>query len=409
MLSSLIALASSANWAVLIAGSKGYKNYRHQADIFQIYKILVDRGFDNDHIISFAYDDIARLQENPFKDKVFNVKKGVNIYPGSAAIDYRGENVTADNILNVLKGKKTSQTPKVLKSTKEDNVLVYYNDHGTRGLLCMPSGNGKYISADEFRDALSEVKHNKMLVALEACYSASVGKHLISIPDTFTICAANETESSYSYAYDNDIATFRTNEFTNHLINFVLKNSKFSLLSLNKYMKEHVKGSRVMSYVNNSINEHVEEFFGKPSDFEENVDIPNYVPNGPSVQTTYTFIDYLKQRIKAAKTYNEKMAAKLDLYRELRRRGHSKVIFKKILAPFSTENAKELSTEFPDDPKWKCYMNAVRLFQNRCGDIDEYEIQKIPAFARICEFNNEEDILVRIRKVCPVKQWVISA
>ena len=50
---------SGENWAVLACGSSGYINYRHQADIFHVYHTLINRGFLKEHIILFAFDDIA--------------------------------------------------------------------------------------------------------------------------------------------------------------------------------------------------------------------------------------------------------------------------------------------------------------------------------------------------------------
>ena len=47
------------NWAVLIAGSKDWVNYRHQADISHAYQILIKNYFKPENIIVFMYDDIA--------------------------------------------------------------------------------------------------------------------------------------------------------------------------------------------------------------------------------------------------------------------------------------------------------------------------------------------------------------
>lgn len=57
--------ASSDHWAVLIAGSKDYWNYRHQADVANAYQILMKNGIRNDHVIYMVYDDIADNKENP--------------------------------------------------------------------------------------------------------------------------------------------------------------------------------------------------------------------------------------------------------------------------------------------------------------------------------------------------------
>lgn len=55
----LFAFITCDNYAVLVAGSNTYSNYRHQSDIFHHYHILVDRGIKPENIIVFAYDDIA--------------------------------------------------------------------------------------------------------------------------------------------------------------------------------------------------------------------------------------------------------------------------------------------------------------------------------------------------------------
>ena len=46
-------------WAVLIAGSNGYWNYRHQADVCHAYQMLRNGGLKEENIIVFMYDDIA--------------------------------------------------------------------------------------------------------------------------------------------------------------------------------------------------------------------------------------------------------------------------------------------------------------------------------------------------------------
>ena len=50
---------SADNWAVLVAGSNGFYNYRHQADICHAYHILIANGYKPENIITFSYDDVA--------------------------------------------------------------------------------------------------------------------------------------------------------------------------------------------------------------------------------------------------------------------------------------------------------------------------------------------------------------
>jgi len=56
----------SNHFAVLVAGSTGYSNYRHQADVAHAYKIMEKNGIPKKNIVHMAYDDIAYNRKNPF-------------------------------------------------------------------------------------------------------------------------------------------------------------------------------------------------------------------------------------------------------------------------------------------------------------------------------------------------------
>lgn len=62
-----------SHWALLVAGSSGWYNYRHQADVFHAYQVLLAGGYRKDHIVVMAADDIAQDSENPMPGKVFNM------------------------------------------------------------------------------------------------------------------------------------------------------------------------------------------------------------------------------------------------------------------------------------------------------------------------------------------------
>ena len=57
-------------WVVLVAGSNGYWNYRHQADVCHAYQIVHKHGIPDENIIVMMYDDIANNRENPEKGQV---------------------------------------------------------------------------------------------------------------------------------------------------------------------------------------------------------------------------------------------------------------------------------------------------------------------------------------------------
>lgn len=194
----LIGLASAVgkNWAVLVAGSNGWGNYRHQADVCHAFHILHDIGkIPAEQIVVMMADDIANNDENPFPGNIINIPNGPNVYPGVNK-NVTGEDVTAKNFLRVLHE---------LPSTSEDNVFIYFTDHGAKGLVAMPFGDPLY--ADEFNDALKEMhkrrKYNQMVVYVEACESGSMfDKILDDDLSIYATTASDDDHSSYAYYFD---------------------------------------------------------------------------------------------------------------------------------------------------------------------------------------------------------------
>ncbi|VDP73577.1 unnamed protein product [Echinostoma caproni] len=93
----------SKHWAVLVAGSNGWDNYRHQSDVAHAYQLVRKNGIPPQNIITMMYDDIARHPNNPFRGKLFQDYTHQDVYAG-INIDYRGAEVTVSNFLRILKG-----------------------------------------------------------------------------------------------------------------------------------------------------------------------------------------------------------------------------------------------------------------------------------------------------------------
>ena len=136
----VLAIASAANWAVLVCGSDGYGNYRHHADISHAYQIMKRGGIPEDHIITMMYNDVPFYPTNPFPGKLFNRPgdDSPDVYEG-VVVDYKTEEVSPENLIKVLTGDE-SAGGKVLKSTKDDNVFLFFSDHGGPDILALPGG-----------------------------------------------------------------------------------------------------------------------------------------------------------------------------------------------------------------------------------------------------------------------------
>ena len=172
--------SNSDHWAVIVAGSSQFYNYRHQADTCHAYQTLKKNGIPEDQIIHMAYDDIANNDQNPFPGTLFNkpTKDGVegdNVY-GDCKIDYTGGDVTATNLLNVLRGWGGAAGGPALKSDENSKIFFYFADHGAPGLVAMPTGG--YLYADKLHETFKFMNENKMykemVVYIEACESGSM-------------------------------------------------------------------------------------------------------------------------------------------------------------------------------------------------------------------------------------------
>ena len=205
--SSILKEANETHWAVLVAGSNGFYNYRHQSDVCHAYNILIKNGMPASRIITLAFDDIARSKENIFPGKIFNkpdpTGKGFDVY-ANCKLDYTGRDVTPTVFLNVLKGdaakNKGKGNGRVLKSTANDKVFVYFSDHGATGLIAFPSA---MLYADDLIKALMYMHTNKLykrlVFYLEACESGSMFENILpSDIEVYATTAANADESSWA-------------------------------------------------------------------------------------------------------------------------------------------------------------------------------------------------------------------
>jgi legumain len=209
---SLIGVATASvnnHFAVIVAGSNGWWNYRHQADACHAYQIVKRNGIPEENIIHMAYDDIANNPENPFPGKLFNKPNGEDVYAG-CKIDYTGSSVTPSNFLNILKGNKAAikgGNGKVLNTNEESKVFIFFSDHGAPGLIAFPS---EYLYANDLNSAIEYMHENKrykeLVFYLEACESGSMFDGILrSDINAYAITAANPYESSWgTYCYPDD-------------------------------------------------------------------------------------------------------------------------------------------------------------------------------------------------------------
>jgi hypothetical protein len=172
--------------ALLLAGSNGFMNYRHQADLCHQYHLLTSvLDVDPNRVTVMMYDDVAWSNNNPLLGKLYNRPNGTNVYKG-CEVDYRKSEVNGDTFVDILS--------KI--GSPNSTVFLSFVDHGQPGSLLLP--NGELLDADTLISGLYSLKSNKTIVYVEACYAGSLFENKTLPENTIVITASNATESSWA-------------------------------------------------------------------------------------------------------------------------------------------------------------------------------------------------------------------
>lgn len=189
-------------WAVLVAGSRGYQNYRHQADLCHTQLLLRTRGILDERLLSISVDDAAYSVLNPFPGQLFNapsMRKGKNVHDG-CNLTLSGSQVKLSSFKRLFSPPPadTNSSSQRLRSTARDNVFMSFVDHGCCQRLLFPDGS---LSADELSTIIwsmaARSQFRRLLIFVEACQSGSMFESNILPPNVLAITASNASEASW--------------------------------------------------------------------------------------------------------------------------------------------------------------------------------------------------------------------
>lgn len=403
------------HWAFLTAGSVGWFNYRHQADVCHAYHVLRNHGIPDERIIVMMGDDIAYNKENPTPGIIINRPNGTDVYKGVVK-DYTGMDVNPDNFLKVLSGDEEGMmgigSGRVIKSGKNDNIFVNFVDHGAPGLIAF---NRTFLHAIDLMEVLFEMhkdeKFGKMLFYLETCESGSMFKSLLpKDKNILAVTAANSTQSSYACYMDKKRKTFLGDVFS------VMWMQDSDVENLNdetidkqfKIVKQKTNTSNVMHYGNLEMGDmFVSEFQGKKQSAAKSpMALPD--PMIDAVPSREAELEALKMSFDAATTYFEKeqLGIKID---ELEKKKSEVGLLIKHIVGKATETAKvsdKMLYSKQDLTKHDCYKNVVEFLFSKCSSLKEeqrfnFALQNLYAFVNMCEENiPAETIMEATYKVC---------
>ena len=236
--------------AVLICGSEGWYNYRHQADILYVYNSLKKNGFTDDDIILIMRDDIANHAKNPDKGIIRVSPNGDNLYQ-NIEIDYRADTLSVKDLEAILLGNKSSKLSTVLESTDTDNVLLYWTGHGSSGSFSWLETKEKFTSemlGQTVQKMYENKRYQSMLICAEPCYSGSVVKSIEGVPMVLGIAAADENESSYADNFNPELGVWMCDRFSYNLIRILGSDRNINMYDLYKMLNASTLGSHVKVY-----------------------------------------------------------------------------------------------------------------------------------------------------------------
>ena len=238
------------NKAILICGSEGWYNYRHQADILYVYQTLKANNFTDEDIILIMRDDIAYHPKNKYQGVIKVSPDGENLYK-DVVIDYRADTLGVKDIEDILVGNKSPRLTTVLESTDADNVLLYWTGHGTNKSFSWLNTEDKFTDV-MMRESVLKMYEDKMyqsmLICTEPCYSGSVINAIDGIPLVLGITAANNEESSFAENYSDELGVWMCDRYTFNLMRISADNPGIDLLSTYKMLSASTLGSHVQVY-----------------------------------------------------------------------------------------------------------------------------------------------------------------
>ena len=409
---------TSDHWAVIMAGSNTYSNYRHQADSHHAVQIMLENGIARDHIIHLAYDDVANNRYNPFPGELYNVPSsgpGVNVYDADN-VDYTGADVTKENFFKVLTGDSSASGP-VLGSDTSSKVFVYFADHGAPGLICTPAGrSSEWIHADELQDTFKTMQANGMYKELtfyvEACESGSMFPDLTADQNIYAMTASNATQSSYgaycgSQARVNgkNIGSCLADLFSINWMTDTESNDPFSETLKTQY--ENVKRTTNMSPV---------QEFGDLSIQDELVAAFETDGSQYSAKHLMKKVDHFRKAVTAKLTAEadaeepisvdsrdmdlhfaveqhklqgtEETAAAVE--KELAHRYSVDAVFEKVIAP---EENIALVGEVSD---FDCYRTLLAAYEDMCGPWTSYALKYAKYLSTACATMTPDQISERV-------------
>lgn len=213
------------NWAVLVCTSRYWFNYRHIANTLSIYRSIKKLGIPDSHIILMLGDEMPCNPRNPRPASVYNnANKQINVYGNDVEVDYKGYEVTAENLVRVLTGRVDKNVPssKQLLSDETSNVFLYMTGHGGEGFIKFQESEEitNFELADVFEQMWQKGRYNELLFLADTCQAASLFEKCYS-PNILAAASSRVGEDSLSHHDDPTLGVPVIDRWTYYILQYL--------------------------------------------------------------------------------------------------------------------------------------------------------------------------------------------
>ena len=219
-----------------VDSSRYWFNYRHAVNVLSMYHAVRDLGIPDERIIVMLAEVPACSPRNLFPGEIFGDEShSKNLMTPDVVVDYRGTEVSAQSLADVLAGhvSKGRSKNQVLASDNESNVLLYLTGHGGDQFLKFHDGDefSSFNLGNTLREMHLRGRYKELLLVADTCQAASLADH-ITAPGVLILTSSLRGENSYAMRGDVDLGISLIDRFTDTAVRFLRKHEAHSLRNI---------------------------------------------------------------------------------------------------------------------------------------------------------------------------------
>ena len=197
-------------YALVIAPRAYWVDYGVQSESCRMYKDLVTGGVKPENIILMSTKVVSEDRHNPFPGDLYTDDSpnspGTDYAHGCLEyLDYDEDDMSSDILQGIMKGdvkaveeQTGKKNPKVLRSTVEDEVMMYVTTHGgVDHIIIGHLGFTKTQMVNTIQYMYDNKMYKHFLILMEACYSGSMFADFPTNLNVYAITAADGEHPSY--------------------------------------------------------------------------------------------------------------------------------------------------------------------------------------------------------------------